>query len=88
MKNIEVLLKEKMVACVNIIPKVESIYIWQGKIEKSEEVIIIAKTTDKNVKKVIEKIKSLHTYELPDLIVLKVNGGLKDYLDYIASETI
>jgi periplasmic divalent cation tolerance protein len=83
-----ILVKKQIVACVNIIPKIESIYKWQGKIENTEEVIIIAKTVDKNVKKVIQKIKSLHTYELPDIIVIPVIGGLKDYLDYIAYETV
>jgi periplasmic divalent cation tolerance protein len=82
-----ILLEEQIVACVNIIPMIESIYKWQDKIENTEEVIIIAKTVDKNVKKAIKKIKSLHTYELPDIIVIPVIGGLKDYLDYIAYET-
>ncbi len=52
-----------------------------------DEVVIIAKTTDKNVKKTIQKIKSLHSYDLPDIIVLPIIGGLKDYLEYIADET-
>jgi periplasmic divalent cation tolerance protein len=82
-----ILVEEQIVACVNIIPKIESIYKWQGKIENTEEVIIIAKTVDKNVKKTIQKIKSLHTYDIPDIIVIPVIGGLKDYLDYIAYET-
>ena len=47
------LVEEQLVACVNIIPKIESVYKWQGKIENDEEVVIIAKTTDKNVKKTI-----------------------------------
>ena len=52
-----------------------------------EEVVIIAKTKDMNVKKTIKRIKSLHSYELPDIIVLPIIGGLKDYLDYVANET-
>ncbi|UCH72573.1 MAG: divalent-cation tolerance protein CutA [Thermoplasmatales archaeon] len=82
------LVEEQLVVCVNIIPKVESIYRWKGKIENSEEYILIAKTTDINVKKTIQKIKKLHGYELPDIIVLPIIGGLKDYLDYIANETL
>jgi periplasmic divalent cation tolerance protein len=81
------LVEEQLVACVNIIPKIESIYKWKGKIEKDEEVVIIAKTVDSNVKKTIQRIKYLHTYEVPDIIVLPIIGGLKDYLDYIANET-
>jgi len=81
------LVEEQLVACVNIIPKIESVYKWKGKIENDEEVVIIAKTTDKNVKKTIQKIKSLHSYELPDIIVLPIIGGLKDYLEYITNET-
>lgn len=81
------LVEEKLVACVNIIPKMESIYRWKGKIESSNECVIIAKTVDKNVKKVITKIKDMHPYELPDIIVLPIIGGLKEYLGYIADET-
>lgn len=83
----KILVEEQLVACVNIIPKIESIYKWKDKIENDEEVVIIAKTVDANVKKTIQRIKQLHSYELPDIIVLPIIGGLKDYLDYIANET-
>ena len=81
------LVEEQLVACVNIIPKIESIYRWKGKIEEDNEFILIAKTVDNNVKKTIRRIKELHTYELPDIIVLPIIGGLKEYLDYITNET-
>lgn len=81
------LVEEHLVACVNIIPNVESTYRWEGKIENANEVVIIAKTTDANVKKTIQRIKKLHSYETPAITVLPIIGGLKDYLDYIANET-
>ena len=82
------LVEEQLVACVNIIPNIESVYTWKGKIENDEELILIAKTTDDNVKKTIQRIKSLHSYDVPDIIVIPIVGGLKDYLDYIATETV
>jgi periplasmic divalent cation tolerance protein len=82
-----ILVEEKLVACVNIIPKIESVYRWKDKIENDEEVILVAKTVDKNVKKTIQRIKALHTYKLPDIIVIPIIDGLKEYIDYIASET-
>ena len=81
------LVEDRLVACVNIIPNIYSIYRWKGKIENDEECIIIAKTDDDKVKKAIQKIKSLHTYELPDIVVLPIIGGLKEYLEYITNET-
>ena len=81
------LVEEQLVACVNIIPKVESIYRWKGKIENAEEFVLIAKTTDQNVKKTIERLKVLHSYDVPDIVVLPIVGGLKEYLDYINNET-
>lgn len=81
------LVEDQLVACVNIIPNIESIYRWKGKIENDNELVIIAKTTDTNIKKTIARIKELHSYDLPDIIVLPIVGGHKEYLDYIVNET-
>jgi periplasmic divalent cation tolerance protein len=81
------LVKEKLVACVHIIPKIESIYRWQGKIEETNEYVLLAKTSERNVQKTIQKIRSLHPYEVPEIIVFPPVGGLKEYLDYVEEET-
>ena len=81
-----VLVKEKLVACVHIIPRIESIYRWQGKIEETNEYILLAKTSERNIQKTIQKIRSLHPYEVPEIIVFPSVGGLKEYIDYVEKE--
>lgn len=86
-KIARLLVEEKLVACVNILPKIESVYRWQGKIEEDSECVLIAKTTDKNVDKAIQKIQELHPYDVPDIVVLPIIKGLKKYLKYVEDET-
>lgn len=86
-KMAHTLIEEQLVACVNIVPDVESVYSWKGEIQNEKEIVLICKTTDGNVKKTIQRIKKLHSYEVPDIIVLPIIGGLKDYLDYIEKQT-
>jgi periplasmic divalent cation tolerance protein len=81
------LVKEKLVACVHIIPKIESIYRWQGKIEETNEYVLLVKTSERNVQKTIQKIRSLHPYKIPEIIVFPPVGGLKEYIDYVEEET-
>ncbi|MBI5574128.1 MAG: divalent-cation tolerance protein CutA [Elusimicrobia bacterium] len=79
--------KEKLAACVNIAGKIESVYWWQGKIEKSAEVLLIMKTKISLSKKLIKKVKSVHSYVVPEIIFLPIIAGNPDYLKWIEKET-
>ncbi|MFH1540586.1 MAG: divalent-cation tolerance protein CutA [Elusimicrobiota bacterium] len=86
-KIAECVVNERLVACANIVKKIESIYWWQGKIEKSQEVLLIMKTHLRQAKKLIKKIKSLHSYTVPEIIFLPIIDGNRDYLKWIEKET-
>jgi len=82
------LVKEKLAACVQIIPTVESFYRWEGTIEETDECALLVKTSQKNIQKAIRKIRDLHPYEVPEIIVFPPVGGLKEYLEYVNAETL
>ncbi|MBD3272404.1 MAG: divalent cation tolerance protein CutA [Elusimicrobia bacterium] len=77
------LLNEKQAACVNIIPAVDSWYWWEGKIDHSSELLLIVKTTGKQVAGIIQKVGKIHPYEVPEVIVVPIDDGNPDYLQWI-----
>ena len=81
------LLKEKLAACVNMVSSVVSMYEWEGKIERSEEVLLIIKSSSGLVEETSRKIKELHSYSVPETIALQIIGGSKDYIEWVKSST-
>ena len=76
----------KLAACVNIIGGMNSIYTWQGELEMDEEVVMIVKTTSGKTEALIDKVRSLHSYDCPCILQLPVAGGHQPFLDWIADE--
>ena len=81
------LLTERKAVCINIIPKVESYYWWQGKIENANELLLIVKTRGVLLEELIALVKQNHPYFVPEIIALPIIGGNKDYLKWIEAET-
>ncbi|SRR5581483_1436792 len=77
------LVEEKLAACVNILPQVKSIYRWKGEIETANEVFVIIKTTIGKYQQLEQRIRALHSYEVPEIIALRLHDGLPDYLNWI-----
>jgi periplasmic divalent cation tolerance protein len=81
------LIETKLAACINIVPSVKSIFWWQGKIDSSNEVMIIVKTRDVLLKRLISEVKRLHTYDVPEIIALSIKGGNEEYLRWLHDST-
>ena len=77
------LVEERLAGCIEILPGVTSIFIWEGKIEEASEAVLIAKTVAGRAEDCIGFIKARHTYDVPAILVLPVIGGSADYLEWL-----
>ena len=83
----ERVVKARLAACANVIPGIQSIYRWKGKVVKSEEVLLILKSAKLRYTALEKMIKAMHTYETPEIIALPVKEGLDQYLRWVRTET-
>ena len=77
------LMEHQLAACVNILPGIESIYRWQGKVESAREWLLLIKTTAEKFPAVRDAIREVHSYELPECIAIAIEDGSEEYLQWI-----
>ena len=81
------LIEKQLVACVNLVPSVESIFRWEGKTSSEQEVLADFKTTSQRLYELEKELGALHPYEVPEFLVLPVEAGSRDYLSWVRSAT-
>lgn len=81
------LVSERLVACVQILGPVQSIYRWEGDIRRTREWLIVAKTTDTRLAELTARIRALHQYQVPEIVALPITAGDPAYLGWIERET-
>lgn len=82
------LIEEKLAACANLLPGIESIYRWQGAVETSAEVLVVFKTTTACYPMLETRIRELHSYEVPEIVALRTSDGLASYLQWVKSSCL
>lgn len=83
----QALVSERLAACVNRVGPMTSTYIWEGELQQDSEFLLIAKTRRSLVTALSERVKTLHSYSLPEVIALPIVAGLPAYLDWISQST-
>ncbi len=81
------LIDEHLAACINVLAGCTSIYRWQNNIESADEIPVLIKTQRQHYDRIEQTIKMMHPYELPEVIIVTVSGGLSPYLQCIVDET-
>lgn len=79
----QALLEEKLIACANIVSPIASCFLWQGKIDKAEECLIIMKSRTDLFAQLLQQVKMLHSYEVPEILALPIVLGSADYLAWM-----
>ena len=79
------LVEHRLAACVNLVPRIQSIYRWQGKVESSQEWLLIIKTTASQFPAVRDAIGELHSYDVPECLSVAIEEGSETYLNWIAA---
>jgi len=82
-KMVDSLLNDQMIACAQLVPKIESFYRWQGQIETSKEILLLLKTKATQFEAIEQRIKSLHSYKTPEIIAVPIVNGSNEYLNWI-----
>ena len=80
------LLNQRKAACVNIVPKVSSLFWWQEKLDSAKESLLIIKTKASQLNEIVRSVKELHSHDVPEIIALPIVGGNQDYLEWIDKE--
>jgi periplasmic divalent cation tolerance protein len=80
------LVDERLAACVNVLPGVTSVYRWQGRVERAAETLLIIKTEQRRLDAVIDRVRALHSYTVPEIVALRIDGGSESYLRWLDGE--
>jgi len=81
------LVREGLAACVNILPAIRSIYVWDGELCDDEETLLIIKTTRDRSDELQQRVASVHPYDCPEVIMMAIQDGLPDYLSWLVTQT-
>jgi periplasmic divalent cation tolerance protein len=81
------LVEQELVACVNVLPSVRSIFRWEGQVVEEQEFLLVAKTVSQAFERVATAVKSMHSYSLPEVIALPIQQGLPEYLSWVRDVT-
>ncbi|MCS7263120.1 MAG: divalent-cation tolerance protein CutA [Aquificaceae bacterium] len=84
----ELIIQNKLGACVNVVPEVNSIYWWKGNIERDKEALLVVKTSAGKFKELLKSVKTAHPYTVPEIIALPIVAGNEDYLRWIEDSLI
>jgi periplasmic divalent cation tolerance protein len=79
----EMLVRQKLAACVQVLPPMQSIYVWKGEVQRESEVLILAKTTQSNFAELERQVRAIHSYDTPEIIALSIVAGSTAYLDWL-----
>jgi periplasmic divalent cation tolerance protein len=82
------LVEYRLAACVNLLPAIESVYYWQGEVQKDAESLLMIKSRSADYAKLETAIRQLHPYELPEIIAVPISNGLPQYLDWVRKTKI
>jgi periplasmic divalent cation tolerance protein len=78
-----ILVEKRLAACVQIMPEMESVYRWQGKVERQREVLLIAKTTRSKFEQLEKEVRAVHSYETPEIVAVPLTAGSGPYLEWL-----
>jgi len=81
------LVKERLAACVNVVPGVASIYAWEGKLEESREVLLVIKSRRSLSGRLTARVRTLHSYSVPEVVTVPIASGNPDYLKWVREST-